>query len=600
MASTKLQISQLDFETIKTALISFLQGQTEFQDYNYAGSGMQVILNILAYNTHYLSYYLNMIANEMFLDSADRRDSIVSIAKQLGYTPVSRKAAQAVVNVRIIPTLSPTPPAFISLDKNTPFTTSINGVNYTFIAPEAVSLPYDSGNTRYLANNLTIVEGVPLSFKWTFNILNPVRFIIPNDSADTSTLLVRVQQSSGNSTLTTYTPATDVNDLNGDSAVYFLQEATNGQYEIYFGDGILGKALIDGNIVLVDYINTHGADANFANIFSAAAPIGGYTNITVTTVNAAFGGAERESTDSIRFTAPKNFETQNRAVTIDDYKTIITRDYPNVDSVAVWGGQDMIPPQYGKVFLSLKPVSGYAVTENTKQFIIKTILGTHNIVSIIPTIIDPDFIFLIINSIVKYNASNTTLTSDQIKTMVISTIENFGEDDIGKFDRMFRYTQLTRAIDDTETSITNDLTTIQMQKRFQPRLNIKDNYFIDFANAISPGTLSSNGFVNTGDPTFINGDVYFFDDDSNGVLRIYKFIGTTKTYTTPNTGTVDYAAGTITITNLLPSDVIDSDKQLRITVIPAQNDVIPVRNNIIEIDPAQITVNMVVNSPAIL
>jgi hypothetical protein len=598
MASTKLTISELDFEAIKASLISFLQAQTEFQDYNFAGSGMQVILNILSYNTHYLSFYLNMIANEMYLDSADRRDSVTSIAKQLGYTPRSRKSATAVLNVTITP--SGSPPAFITIEKNTIFSTNVNGINYTFITPVATTLAYNSGPNHYLASNLTVVEGVPLSFKWTYNISSPVRFIIPNDSADTSSLLVRVQTSVSNTKLTTFTPATDVNDLNGDSAVYFLQEVKNGQFEVYFGDGILGKALDDGNLVFVDYINTHGADANFANVFTAAQPLGGFTNVSIQTVNAAYGGAERESTDSIRFTAPKNFETQNRAVTVDDYKTIIKRDYPNVDSVAVWGGQDMVPPQYGKVFLSLKPVSGYAVTENTKQTIITTILGTHNIVSIIPVIIDPDFIFIIVNCLVKYNAENTTLTADQIKTLVITTIENFGSDDIGQFDRIFRYSQLTREIDATESSITNDLTTIQMQKRFQPRLNVQDNYVIDFANAILPGSISSNSFVNTGDPTFINGDVYFFDDDGNGILRIFKFVGIVKTYTTSNAGSVDYDAGTVTLVKFTPSNVIDSNLQLRITATPQANDITPIRNNIIEIDPTQITVNMQVNSPTLV
>lgn len=598
MASTKLVISELDFDAIKASLISFLQAQSEFQDYNFAGSGMQVILNILAYNTHYLSFYLNMIANEMYLDSADRRDSVTSIAKQLGYTPRSRKSATAVLNVTITPTGMP--PAFITIEKNTIFSTSINGINYTFITPVATTLSYNGGSNNYVAPTLTVVEGVPLSFKWTYNISNPVRFIIPNDSADTSSLLVRVQTSIGNTTLTTFTPATDVNDLNGDSAVYFLQEVQNGQFEVYFGDGILGKALDDGNLVFVDYINTHGADANFANVFTASQPLGGFTNIVISTVNASYGGAERETTDSIRFTAPKNFETQNRAVTGDDYKTIIKRDYPNVDSVAVWGGQDMVPPQYGKVFLSLKPVSGYAVTENTKQTIITTILGTHNIVSIIPVIIDPDFIFIIVNCLVKYNAENTTLTADQIKSLVITTIENFGSDDIGQFDRIFRYSQLTREIDATESSITNDLTTIQMQKRFQPRLNVQDNYVIDFANSILPGSISSNSFVNTGDPTFIGGDVYFFDDDGNSTLRIFKFVGIVKTYTTSNAGTVDYAAGTVTLVKFNPSSVVDTASQLRITATPQANDITPIRNNIIEIDPTQITVNMQVNSPTLV
>jgi hypothetical protein len=589
--SNKLQISELDFDAIKLALQNYLSAQSQFTDYNFEGSGLSVILNILSYNTHYLSYYLNMVANEMFLDSADRRESIVSLAKTLGYTPRSRKAAQALINIVITPPGSPTPPATLTLDKNTRFNSSVNGVVYTFVTLEAVTASLISSS--YTFNNVVVQEGIPYTFKYTVNNTTPVRYIIPNSGVDTSTLNVRVQDSSQSALITTFNLATDINVLDGTANAYFLQEIENETYEVYFGDGILGKLLQDGNIVYLDFVNCNGDAANFANVFTPASAFNGV--VVITTVNAAAGGAERETNDSIRFSAPKNYQTQNRAVTAGDYKTIITREYPNVSSVAVWGGETNVPPQYGKVFISLKPVQGYVITQLTKNSIVTNILQKRNIVSIIPVVIDPDYIFLIVNSLVKYTAQDTTKTADQIKALVISSIENFAQTNIDQFDSIFRYTKLTGTIDATDPSITNNLTSILMKKIFAPRLNIMDTYTIQFVNAVVPKTLSSSAFVDTLDPSYATGDQYFFDDDGLGVVRIYKFVGPIKTYTKPNAGSVNYSTGIVTLNNFRPSDVIDSSKNLNIIMQPQINDVVPVRNNIIVIDAADIIVNTQVN-----
>jgi hypothetical protein len=590
--STKISISDLDFDGIKNSLQSYLSAQPEWTDYSFEGSGLSVILNILSYNTHYLSYYLNMCANEMFLDSADRRESIISIAKTLGYTPRSRKSAQALINIVITPPGSPTPPATLTLDKNTGFNSSVNGVTYTFVTLEATTATLTA--SKYTFNNVIIQEGIPYTYKYVVNNTTPVKYIIPNSGVDTSTLVVRVQDSAESALITTFNLASDLNVLDNNTNAYFLQEVDNSNYEVYFGDGILGKLLQDGNIVYLDYVNCNGDAANFANIFTPSGTMSGL--IQITTINAAAGGSERETQDSVRFSAPKNYQTQNRAVTAGDYKTIITREYPNVSSVAVWGGETNVPPQYGKVFLSLKPVSGYVITQLTKQMIVTNILQRRNIVSIIPVVIDPDYIFLMVNSLVKYNAPNTNKTADQIKSLVLTTIHNFALTNIDQFESIFRYTQLTGEIDSTEPSITNNLTQILMKKYFTPRLNITDNYPISFENAITPSTLSSSAFIDTLDSTYAVGQQYFFDDDGLGTIRTYKFVGPTKTYTKLISGTINYSTGSIVLTNFRPSDVVDVSKTLSIIVQPLVNDIIPVRNNIIVIDDSDVTVNMQVNS----
>src|ERR1035441_5221826 len=283
--STKLNISELDFDAIIQALTVYLQSQSEFTDYNFAGSGLRVILNILAYNTHYLSYYLNMVANEMFLDSADRRENIVSIAKQLGYTPTSRKSAQATINLTITPPVSPTPPATLTIPRFTPFNTVVNGTSYTFVTVQALTVNYDGTNNRYVANNVQVFEGIPFTFRYTVSTSNPVKYVIPSPNTDTSQLSVQIQDSSMSSLLTTFNLVSDLNVLNGTTNVFFLQEGDNTQYEVYFGDGILGKALVDGNVVNLNYIVCSGDAPNYANVFTAAGNIGSYSNIVVSTVN---------------------------------------------------------------------------------------------------------------------------------------------------------------------------------------------------------------------------------------------------------------------------------------------------------------------------
>ena len=372
MATTtkRIRVTELDFTEIKNNLKSYLKAQPKFADYNFEGSAINTLLDVLAYNTHYSAVYSNMVANEMFLDSAVKRDSIVSLAKHLGYTPRSSTAPTAVINVTIN---SPAgSPATLTMPSGTTFSTQVNGTSYSYVTQSDLTIVPSSG--VYTFTNVNIKEGTSIRYEYTKDSADfNQRFLIQDDRADTSTLKVLVQNSTTDATTTTFTRAENILDVKDTSEVYFLNAVEDGQYEVTFGDGILGKALSDGNIIVLEYLITNEETSNGAKTFTLSSTVGGTTNATITTVSNSQGGAVRETLDSIKFNAPKYYSSQNRAVTAEDFKVILPKLYGNVDSMQVWGGEDNDPPIYGKVFLSIKPVTGTTLTETTKASITKDI-----------------------------------------------------------------------------------------------------------------------------------------------------------------------------------------------------------------------------------
>jgi hypothetical protein len=392
----RLQITDLDFDTIKTNLKTFLSQQSEFQDYDFEGSGLSILLDVLAYNTHYNAYYLNMVANESFMDTALLRDSVVSHAKTLGYIPYSRVPAVANVNIQVIVNTNDAVQS-LSIPKGFSFQSNlIDNKSYAFniIDPITVSRTGDS----FYFDNVDLYEGVLISFSSTYDATtNPYSiFTIPDTNVDTTSLKVTVQPSAGNSAIQTYSLASDILDIDATSAVYFLQEGRNQQYQIYFGDGIIGKSISDGSIVNIEYLITNGSEADKANAFIPLTDISGYANIITTINSVASGSSERESVDSIKYSAPLQFATQNRLVTYKDYESYIKKNYPSVDSVSVWGSEDDIPPSYGKVILSLKPKENYYISELEKQRIIDEIIKPKSIIAIQTEIRDPEYLYLLV------------------------------------------------------------------------------------------------------------------------------------------------------------------------------------------------------------
>ena len=588
MASNKLEVSDFDFDNIKVNLKTFLQSQSEFQDYNFEGSGFAILLDILAYNTHYLGFNANMLANEMYLDSADIRKNIVSLAKMLGYTPSSVKSPTANIDILVNDGTG----SSITMTKGTAFTTTVDGTSFQFVNnADIVTTPV---NGVYKFSNVTLYEGTLVTFKYTVNTTDPdQKFIIPSSLADTSTLIVRVQNSSTDTTISTYTLATGLASISSTTKAYFLQEGENGKFEIYFGDGVIGSSLSDGNIVILEYIVTNVDAANGASTFTPATTVGGFSDLTVTTNSNAQGGNVAQSKESIRFNAPLQYTAQNRAVTTSDYESLVQSIYPNALSISAWGGEDDETPVYGTVKIAIKAASGSTLTTATKQSIV-TQLKKYNVASVVPVIVDPEVTSVILTSTVKYDQKLTTKTSTSLKSDIISTLTNYNNNTLQKFDGVFRYSKVIGLIDGTDTSIVSNITTIKVRKNFTPLLGTSAKYNIYFRNSlynpvtgynsVNGGILESSGFKINGDIT----NVYYLDDDGAGNVRRYRLIGSVRTYANNNQGTINYSTGQITLNSLNMSSIENirgvSSTVIELTVKPNSNDIVPVRDQIVEID----------------
>ncbi len=512
-ANNNIQITDLDFDTIKSNLKTFLRSQDKFKDYDFEGSSLSVLLDILAYNTHYNSYYLNMIANEMFLDTALIRSSVTSHAKLLNYTPKSSNAPSATVNL-VVNNLFNT--ASLTLPKFTRFSSEpIDNVNYTFITKDVKTVNVTANTATF--TGLEIIQGEPISIAFTYvSLSNPKAiFTIPDSNIDTSTLVVQVQESSINTTLTNYTRGENVLNVNEKSTVYFLQEGIDGNYQIYFGDGILGKKLTDGNIVRISYVVTNGTASLGANNFSLLDTIGGVP--TVFPLTGATNGSDKETIDSIKYTAPKAYSAQGRAVTVEDYISVLQNNNIGLtfDSVNVWGGVDYATPAFGQVFISLKPSGAYNITETQKQRLINDVLKPVSVVTVTPTIIDPDYTYVKVTTDVVYDQKRTNLSSSEIQENVKNAVRNFSESSLNTFNSLFDMSDLSSAIKDVDSSIIATQVDVKVQKKFYPVLGTHKNYILNYGVALERGVFTAGitsyptikYYTDNGELTLIN-DVY--------------------------------------------------------------------------------------------
>ena len=598
MASNKLQVSDFDFDDIKANLKSFLQDQSEFQDYDFEGSGFAVLLDLLAYNTHYLGFNANMLANEMYLDSADIRKNIVSLAKMLGYTPTSPKSPTATVD--ILMNNIPTTVATITMAKGTAFTTSVDGETYQFVTNAVHTLTPTNGVYKF--SSIPLYEGTLVTFKYTADSTDvDQRFVIPSVSADTSTLKVSVQNSASDTTTSTYTLATGITSINATSKVYFLQEMEDGKFEVYFGDDVLGNKLDDGNIVILEYIVSNKDEANGASSFTLSGSIGGYSDVTLTTVSSAQGGAEAQTKESIRYNAPLQYSAQDRAVTTGDYETIVQSLYPNAQSVSAWGGEDDETPVYGVVKIAIKAASGSTLTNTTKTNLV-TQLKKYNVASVRPEIVDPETTSILLTTNVKFDQNSANKTADTLKSDILTTLTNYNTNTLTQFDGVFRYSKVTGLIDNTDSSILSNITTLKIRKDFTPTLAVSSKYNVYFRNSLynphsghnsaAGGILESSGFKVSGDSS----TVFYLDDDGAGNVRRYSFSGATRVYSASNQGTIDYDTGSITLNSLSVLSVEnirgEASSKIELTVVPSSNDVVPVRDQILEIDTANSSITV--------
>ena len=599
MAQHKLQVSELDFDKIKANLKTFLQSQTQFQDYDFEGSGLSILLDVLSYNTHYLSYIANMSTNEMYLDSADIRKNIVSLAKMLGYTPTSPRTPRAQIDVVVNNATG----SSVTMQKGTVFTTTVDKIDYQYVTNADTTITPENGVYKF--NNITLYEGTLVTFKYTVDANDSdQKFVIPSSFADTSTLKVTVQNSNTDTTQSVYSLAGGYNSVSSDSKVYFIQEGSNNKYEVYFGDGVTGKNLEDGNVVILEYIVTNTVSSNGASKFSLSGNIGGFTNVTITTDSNSQGGAIAETNESIKFNAPLQYAAQDRAVTATDYETLVKSIYPNANSVSAWGGEDDETPQYGVVNISIKAKSGTVLSDTSKADIV-TQLKPYNVASVRPVIKDPETTSVLITSNVKYDAKATAKTADTIKVDVIDKLTSYNASTLQKFDAVFRYSKVTGLIDGADDSILSNITTVKIRKDFQPLISTSAKYNIYFRNALynphsghmasAGGILTSSGFKIDG-----NANECFFDDDGAGNVRLYYISSGVKNYLNSTQGTINYSTGAITINSLNIASISNIDgvasTVIRLTVVPSSNDVVPVRDQIVEMDIANSNITVTADS----
>ena len=597
--ATNLNVTELDFDDIKSNLKNFLKKQTVFNDYDFDGSGLNVLLDILAYNTHYNAMAAHLSLNEAFLDSAQIRGNAVSRARMLGYVPSSQLAPKASVNIVVdVSGETGNKPTNLALNRGTKLSTTVDGETFQFVTLSTQTATIT--NDAYTYNNVEIAEGSFNSIKYRIdNDITNQKFQIPHTNVDTSTLRTRVQANEESTSFDIYTLFTTLLNVDSTTKTYHLQENSNGFYEIYFGDGVTGAKPSNNNIVTLDYVFSSGVEANGATTFTMTDSIGGFSNITLTTVSNASGGADQETLESIRFNAPLTFTSQNRAVTSDDYRAIIQREFSNISAISTWGGEDQANPDYGKIFIAIKPKTADTLTTSEKARITGTILKGKNVVSITPEVVDPNYSFLELDVAFKYNPNLTDRTAVDLKSVVSDTIDDYSLNELNKFDGVFRHSALLRAIDAADPAILNSTVRPFLFKTLTPINTASNNFSVTYPGSFYvPNGVDESVITSTS--VTIGGVETFFADkaitgSTNRQIFAFRLQDTTKVTTIDNCGTVNPTEGSIILNNFIP----DNTNTFRITVIPLSNDIAPKRDEILSIDATRTTMTAEEDSIAV-
>jgi hypothetical protein len=581
IANNSLRVTELNFQQIKDNLTTFLKSKSEFADFDFTGSTLSTILDVLAYNSYYNAYYLNMLANEMYIDSSVVRESTSSLAKALNYLPRSARSSHASIIVNFVPGDSPNQ---IIIPKYSRFKTSIDGVNYEFTTAQDYTITPVAGS---YSREIDIYEGVVLSYNFTFTAGQQPYFKIPLENLDSSSITVYVRENSGSTDRIFYTLVSDITEVDSNSKVYYLQEDMDGFYQVYFGDGVLGKALSSGNVVTVTVRECSGSAPNGAVSFetvgytgqNSSTPTTRYTATITSVTEAATEGQEKETIESIKFNAPRSYESQNRLVTETDYHQFLMNNFSDIQSISVWGGEENDPPYYGKVILSIKPTGGFLISQNRKEQIIATMMK-YNPMSIDVLIVDPSFVYIHTETRITYASTSSILTADQIMNKVSTAIQNFEDTKLGVFGNSFRYSKYVTAIDNADSAIESNDTDIFFEKRFVPTLNSNLSYKVDFKTAINHpfdgyiGAISSTKFTLS-----ISDEELFIDDDGLGKIRLYYLDPINKIYVNTNAGSVDYVNGVI----ILDSFIFESydGTEVIVRIEPDAKDLTPTRTQIL-------------------
>lgn len=594
MTSKNIRTDALDFDEIKQNIKNFLRGQSKFTDYDFDGSALSILIDVLAYNTHYNSLYTNLTVNEMFLDSANKYSSVVSLAKTLGYNAKSITSAKAKINLTI--TTNNFTTTTLVLPAGTVFRGKVGDVEYDFIVETDVSsqgFSPDNINGVYRFFDVSLVEGYRLKKQYVATDTG-FDFAIPNRLADLSSLQVSVQDNASSSIYTGFGFAADTLSVQGDSPVYFIKQREDLYYEVFFGNDIIGKAVNPGNVVHLSYLVSSGSAANGANnfVYSRGLNLPSLTSTVVELVSAAYGGAEEEDIDSVRFNAPRAYASQNRAVTAEDYKNILYTNYPSIETIATWGGQENYPPVYGKVYISAKPYGASSFTTSEKESIVNFLKRTKSVVSVTPVFVDPEFFRIELTTTVNFNRNAARRSVGEIQSLVATSLVQYGES-LGKFGSNFRYSKVCALIDGADDSITSNETTVKIRHTISPLYNKNGRYTVPFDNSIFENPLGGSFFSTRFYIPTIE-DRCYLSDDGAGNIDLYSETveGTPSRIRT--VGKIEYVSGLIDVYELTISGL--HDLLFEFVVIPAKKDIFPTRKYIIQMPEELLNINMQVDN----
>ena len=583
------QVNNLDFNDIKVALKDYMRAQSDFKDYDFEASALSNIIDVLAYNTYYTAFNTNMVVNELFLDSSTLRDNVVSLAKQLGYNPKSITAPKATVNLDV--TFPGTAPASVVFQAGSGFVTNFDGSLYRYILAEDNKVEVANGVATF--TNLPVYEGALVKTKTTVNTSKNQRFIIENAAADTNTLRINVYASANSSYYDTYEQANNILDIGTNDKIFFINEIEDESYEIFFGDGVLGRKLENGEVVEISYVVTNGDSTNGAKsfIFNGILEDENKAQITlpyttsITTVNAANGGAAIETIEKIKYNAPKSFGAQNRAVTSNDYKAIVRDIYPAVSDVIVFGGEDQVPPAYGKVFISIKPTEAASLSAFTKSELGDS-LKQYTVASIKPEFVDPSILYIELDSSIYYSETKTKLLPSEIATKATNGVtEYLKTSGTEKFNGKFRYSKFISVIDGADRAINSNDTNVTMRKDFYAQINASSFYEVCYQNPFlidcDNPVLSSTGFITFEHPTYTS-----YLEDRNGKVVLYRLDSLTgdKILLNDSIGDIDYAHGEIKMYDLTILKGSFSDNRIELRVKPANKDIEVKREAYLDVD----------------
>tara|TARA_B100001094_G_scaffold177494_1_gene171428 strand:- start:15735 stop:17543 length:1809 start_codon:yes stop_codon:yes gene_type:complete len=587
------QVANLDFADIKAALKDYMRAQSDFTDYDFEGSAITTFLDVLAYNTYYTAFNTNMVVNEMFLDSATLRDNVVSLAKQIGYRPRSATAPKATVNFVVDYQGSGVTPDTLVLKQGTGFVTNYDDTLYQYVVIEDQETPLVNNTATY--EGIDIYQGTLLTQSYTINTaLKNQRFIINNTGTDVSSIRVKVYKQQGDTSFLTFSSAENILNLDGTSEVYFVEEIEDENYEIFFGDGVFGKKLDNGSFVEITYLTTSADTTNGAKTFSFSGlihdkinPSNSFPyNTSVTIVNASTGGAIPESVSSIKKQAPKSFATQDRAVTADDYVSIIKKVYASISDIITFGGEEDNPPEFGKVKIAIKPENASTISAYTKNEIVKA-LKNYSVASVTPVIVDPSILYIELNSTISFKTSKTTLTKSEIQSKAIQAVEDYiASAETEKFNGKFRHSRFASVIDGSDGSINSNITNVTLRKDFYPILNSTYYYELCFVNefkdSCDASVMKSTGFVVSEYPSF----TVYLEDDTFGKIDLYRLNSLTgeKVYLKKGVGDINYTHGEIKLYDLTIIKGSFTDNKIEIRVEPASRDVDAVRELYLDVD----------------